>query len=129
MTATPKATVRKCGKVIPISETESILDGWHFDCRHEVEAFGVNDEGEPVMGGYTIEELREMAARPSEFEVPTDDTVEPFKPRQPSRPMRILIATAFILGFHRLALWLHKPYAPPQGANCISNMPNNHPTP
>lgn len=128
MTATPKAIVRKCGKIIPISETESILDGWHFDCRNEVAPFSLNDEGEPLMAGYTLDELREMAARPAEFEIPAEDVVEPLKCRQPSRLMRLLIVTAFMLGLHRLALWLHKPYMP-KGSNCISNMPDGTPIP
>ena len=122
MTANPKATIHKCGKVIRISETDSLVDGWFFDCRNEVAPFGLNDEGEPLVGGYTLDELREIAARPAEFEMPVENAVEPPKQPQMGWFRKSLITVAWLFGLKKIAMWLYKPYAT-QGRNCI--MPND----
>lgn len=64
---TEKATIVRVGT---IAEDGTPKD-WVFDCRGEVAAVSIGDDWGALYGGYTIEELREIAEK-QPFTAPPD---------------------------------------------------------
>lgn len=64
----PRAKILRVGSIVETYPRPTI-NGWSFDGQGVVPALQLGPDGETAIGGYTIEELREIHARRSEFAI------------------------------------------------------------